>query len=132
MCFFFRICFCFCFFIKNIAFNDFCRNNDENIIGIEIGKGDQLNYESNGFIWIPKIKYSSFKTFDFGKNISIDFNYGLKFNKFSLKLDSTNLHFKIKRHSFVVGIYKDIAFDRKVIGITYLCNFCDFFNFFLV
>ena len=85
---------------KTIAFSDFDQNKGDNSLFFILGKGDQLNYESNGFIWSPKFKYSSFSTFDIGKGYKLKFNYGVKIDKFGIKLDSTNLNFDL--HKFLV------------------------------
>ena len=103
---------------KTIAFSDFDQNKEDNSLSFILGKGDQLNYESNGFIWSPRFKYSSFSTFDIGKGYKLKFNYGVKIDKFGIKLDSTNLNFDLHKFNLVVGIYRNIISQTRVSGIT--------------
>ena len=111
----------FCIFFsitKTIAFSDFDQNKEDNSLSFILGKGDQLNYENNSFIWSPKFKYSSFSTFDIGKGYKLKFNYGVKIDKFGIKLDSTNLNFDLHKFNLVVGIYRNIISQTRVSGIT--------------
>ena len=116
---------------KTIAFSDFDQNKGDNSLFFILGKGDQLNYESNGFIWSPKFKYSSFSTFDIGKGYKLKFNYGVKIDKFGIKLDSTNLNFDLHKFNLVVGIYRNIISQTRVSGITCFIKPCNYFNFFV-
>ena len=77
-----------------------------------------MNYENNSFIWSPRFKYSSFSTFDIGKGYKLKFNYGVKIDKFGIKLDSTNLNFDLHKFNLVVGIYRNIISQTRVSGIT--------------
>ena len=116
---------------KTIAFSDFDQNKEDNSLSFILGKGDQLNYENNSFIWSPKFKYSSFSTFDIGKGYKLKFNYGVKIDKFGIKLDSTNLNFDLHKFNLVVGIYRNIISQTRVSGITCFIKPCNYFNFFI-
>ena len=124
----------FCIFFsitRTIAFSDFDQNKEDNSLSFILGKGDQLNYENNSFIWSPKFKYSSFSTFDIGKGYKLKFNYGVKIDKFGIKLDSTNLNFDLHKFNLVVGIYRNIISQTRVSGITCFVKPCNYFNFFV-
>ena len=124
----------FCIFFsitRAIAFSDFDQNKEDNSLSFILGKGDQLNYENNSFIWSPKFKYSSFSTVDIGKGYKLKFNYGVKIDKFGIKLDSTNLNFDLHKFNLVVGIYRNIISQTRVAGMTYLIKPCNYFNFFV-
>ena len=124
----------FCIFFsitRTIAFSDFDQNKEDNSLSFILGKGDQLNYENNSFIWSPKFKYSSFSTFDIGKGYKLKFNYGVKIDKFGIKLDSTNLNFDLHKFNLVVGIYRNIISQTRVSGITCFVKQWKDINFFI-
>ena len=124
----------FCIFfsiIKTIAFSDFDQNKEDNSLSFILGKGDQLNYENNSFIWSPRFKYSSFSTFDIGKGYKLKFNYGVKIDKFGIKLDFTNLNFDFHELNLVVGIYRNIISQTRVSGITCFVKQWKYINFFI-
>lgn len=116
---------------KIIAFSDFDQNNENNFFSFILGKGDQLNYENNSFIWSLKFKYSSFSTFDIGKGYKLKFNYGVKIDKFGIKLDSTNLNFDLHNFNLVVGMYRNIISQTRVSGITCFIKQRKDINFFI-
>lgn len=115
---------------KIIAFSDFDQNKEDNSLSFILGKGEQLNYENNSFIWSPRFKYSSFSTFDIGKGYKLKFNYGVKIDKFGIKLDSTNLNFDLPKFNLFVGIYRNIISQTRVSGITCFVKQWKYINFF--
>ena len=116
---------------QTIAFSDFDYNKEDNSLSCILGKGDQLNYENNSFIQSPRLKYSSFSTFDIGKGYKLKFNYGVQIDKFGIKLDSTNLNFDLPKFNLVVGIYRNIISQTRVSGITCFVKQWKYINFFI-